>query len=198
MSMALALEYTQVWLREKNNWLPNQCGVQYEAIPAMDAGPFYVAVDDAGVETGNPDTDSLKETLTLTIGIWRRAEHLGRDKRGNLKLPHDHYLLGAYTLHDMERAVVVHKTTPYTGEATKNGLHKNYAFLVALNAYYNLPSAAGAKFTMPLAYMGRGRMEAIAVDDGAGSGATAWYGYRLRFRGLTREQKLREAAEAAG
>jgi hypothetical protein len=190
MSMPLALEHTQEWLREKNGWKDNECGVQYDALPMLqDAGQFYVAIDDAGVETGNELTDSIKEILTLTIGIWRRQEHLSqRDRKSILKLPTDKYLLGSWTLFDLERTVLLPRL---------NGLHANYAFVTALNLRYNLPDEDfGATFILPLFYRGRGRMETYGVDDG---GATqCWYGYRLRFRGLAREQKLRSASWAQG
>lgn len=190
MSAALALEFTQEWLRTKNGWKHNQCGVQYEAMPALDAEDFYVAIDDLGTEPGNELTDSLKEIFSFQIGIWKRAEHLGiKDLRGELKLPQDQYVIQAYTLHDLERAVVV---------PGQNGLHANYEFLEALNARYNLPSSIlGALFNRPLFYKGRGRMEPMGVDDG--NTTKAWYGYRLRFRGLDREQKLRNSdTDASG
>jgi hypothetical protein len=187
--MALALEHTQEWLREKNGWKFNECGVNYDALPMLqDAGQFYIAIDDAGVEVGNELTDSVKEVLTLTIGIWRRSEHLSqRDRRFELKMPIDKYLLGSWTLYDLERVVML----PYL-----NGLHANYSYLSSLNTRYNLPDADyGATFIRPLFYKGRGRMETYGVDDG-GSIQT-WYGYRLRFRGLDREQKLRRVANDA-
>jgi hypothetical protein len=188
MSAALALEHIQEWLRAKNGWKSNQCGVQYEAMPALDAEDFYVAIDDLGTEPGNELTDSLKEIYSFSIGIWKRAEHLSiKDLRGNLKLPQDEYLLKSYTLHDMERAVVV----PAGG-----GLHANYLFLESLNNRYNLPDATlGAAFNRPLFYKGRGRMEPLGVDDG--NTTKAWYGYRLRFRGLDREQRLRDSSTQA-
>ena len=194
MSMALALEYTVDWLRDKNGWTVQQCGVQYDAIPAMDAGPFYVAVDDAGVESGDASTDSLKEILTITIGIWRRPEHLMKDKRGILKLSTDKYLIGAYTLAELERAVLIHNSAI----PGKNGLHHNWAFVNGINARYNLPQdQLGAGFITPLSYRGRGRMESIAIDNGSTDPA-AFFGYRLRFRGLMREMKLRAATHAVG
>lgn len=185
MSSALALEHMQEWLRDKNGWKQNQCGVQADAMPALDAEDFYVAIEDTGIETGNEATDSIKEIYSFQIGIWKRAEHLGiKDLRGQLKLPQDQYVVQAYTLHDLERAVMV---------SGANGFHANYSFLESLNFRYNLPdSTLGAAFNRPLFYKGRGRMEPMGVDDG--NSTKAWYGYRLRFRGLDREQKLRDTA----
>lgn len=194
MSMALALEFTAEWLRDKHGWTVQQCGVQYDAIPAMDAGPLYVAVDDAGVESGDASTDSLKEILTITIGIWRRPEHLMKDKRGILKLPTDKYLIGAYTLAELERTVLVHNSAI----AGKNGLHHNWAFVNGINARYNLPNdQEGAGFITPWSYRGRGRMESIAIDNGSQQ-PDSWFGYRLRLRGLQRETKIRAATDASG
>jgi len=190
MSMSLALEHCQQWFREQNDWKNNECGVNYDALPMLqDAGQFYVAIDDGGVETGNETTDSILEVLTLTIGIWRRKEHLTqRDRLAQLKLPSDKYLLGSWTLSDLERTVLLPRF---------NGLHTNYAFLEGLNTRYNLPSEDyGARFYRPLIYKGRGRMETFGVDDGGAE--QIWYGYRLRFRGLHREQKLRSINDAQG
>lgn len=190
MSMSLALHGIVQWFRTKNGWKENECGAQYDATPQLfEAGQFYVAVDDGGVGTGNETTDSLKEILDITIGIWRRSEHLSqRDRKGVLKDPIDKYLIGAYTLADLDRSVIVPKY---------NGLHNNYTFLTYLNSYFGLPNEDdGASFIRPLNYKGRGRMETFGVDDG-GSVIT-WYGYRLRFRGLDREQKLRNTSHALG
>lgn len=197
MSMALVLEHTQEYLREKYGWKPNQCGVSFRSEPQLqDAGDFYVAIEDNGVEAGNVETDSLKEICNITVGIWRRPEHLVRDMRGNLSLQFDKYLIGAWTLHQLERAIMVHKTI--AGTASLFGLHANYTFLSELNARYNLPSEDnGAKFITPLFYRGRSPMETVALDS-TGDSINAWFGYKLRFRGLSREQKLRGTTDAIG
>lgn len=189
MSMALALEYGVEWLREQHGWKYNECGVQQDALPALDAGPFYISLDDGGVESGLPDTDCLAETLSMLVGIWRRPEHLTKMLRGQLKLPNDKWLAGVFTLHEMERKVIIHK---------QKGFHRNYDFVNALNTRYNLPHETnGAKFINPWVYLGRGRMETVGITDDSDRGQS-WYGYRLRFRGLGRIQKLREATDAIG
>ena len=195
MAMALALEYMTEWLRSKNNWKPSECGVQPEAQPALDAGSFYIALDDGGVEvTGNDETDSLKETLNITIGIWRRPEHLNKSIRGNLSLNTDKYLIGSWTLHDFERKIVIHRRETGT---VKLGFHRNYLFLSALNTRYNLPDPLyGADFKTPLLYKGRSKLESLALDGG--TDIQAWYGMRLRFRGLDRTQKLSGETDAIG
>lgn len=197
MSMALALEFARDWLIEKNGWDVHKCGVHFDAIPPLEASsaaPFYISIDDAGVETGNELTDSLKEILSITIGIWRRPEHLSPDRRGIMKLPSDLYLAGTVTLNDLERLVIVHKSA---SGAVKNGLHRNYQFVSALNSRYNLPDAAlGDAYKFPFIYRGRGRMETIGLDGS--SDITLWYGYRLNFRGACREQKLRDATDCIG
>lgn len=190
MSMAFVLEHTAEWLRKYNGWKHNECGVQFDAVPMLqNAGQFYIAVDDAGVETGNDTTDSIKEVLSITLGIWRRSEHLSqRDKRGELKLPFDKYLAGAYTLHDLERAVLIPRL---------NGIHANYEYVNELNTRYSLPDPDnGGVFHLCFMYKGRGRIETYGVDDG--NTVQTWYGYRLRFRGLTREQRLRSGTQAQG
>lgn len=182
MSMALALEGIQNWLRDRNGWKPNECGVQYDALPGFDSGQFYVAIDDAGVEAGSPNTNSIKETLSITIGIWKRPEHLAGMRKGQLKLPLDKYLLGSWTLHQLERQVIIRQL---------HGLHANYEFMNYLNSINFLPDdLEGAKFNQPLFYGGRGRMDTVAVDAKGLSDPVAWIGYRLRFRGLVREQRL--------
>lgn len=194
MSMALVLEHTQEWFRAKYGWTPNQCGVQFNAQPTLSAGQFYVAIEDAGVESGNDSTDSLKEIINLSIGVWRRPEHLRNDLRGNLKLPMDKYLLGSWTLHDLERAVLLHRTL---GDKSLHGLHGNWGFRTAINTRYNLPDPDhGAEFSGVFMYRGKGPMETLGLDDG--NNVHTWFGYRLRFRGLWREQKFRIATDAIG
>lgn len=188
MTMALALEFTQEWFREKYGWKWNECGVQFQSIPAYSAGAFFVSIDDGGVEAGRDDTESLMEVLSINIGIWRRREHLMKDQLGNLKLPQDNYLVGAKTIHYLERQVILNKW---------HGLHKNYVFMTALNERYELPSPNhGANFHMPFVYRGRGSMETQTLSDSNGS-EQIWYGYRLRFRGLAREQVLHQSSSSS-
>lgn len=192
--MAFALEYTAEWFRDKYAWKVDQCRVFPGAEPPLDAmGPWFIGIDDAGVETGNDTTDSLKEICTIQIGIWRRLEHLTKILRGQIKLPTDKYVLGAFTLHEMERSVIVCRG----GGEPSYGLHANYNFLAGINSRYSLPhDILGANFHFPFVYKGRGPMEERGYDqDGR---AIVWSGYRLRFRGLAREQKLRGSGIAIG
>ena len=193
MSMDLVLEGVQEWLREKYSWANNQCAVQYNAEPTVDSGQFFVGIDDAGVEESSGDTDCLAEIFSIQIGIWRRPEHIVPDRRGKLKLNTDKWLLGAKTLASLEQKIKIHNS----GQSGKNGLHRNYAFKDYLNSYWSLPSSTqGSIFVSPLIYGGRTRMETVGLLDG--SNPKAFYGYRLRFRGLLRTQKLRSADDAIG
>jgi hypothetical protein len=198
MSMAFGLEYAMEYLREKNGWEPNQCGVQYDLQPPAEAGDFYVALDDGGIEAGTDATPSLKEILNINVGIWRKPEHLAqRDQTGNLSLPLDNYVLGAYTLHDLERRVVV-----YNSDQKKYGFHHNWELMNGLNSRYKLPDTDnGGTFCTPLFYRGRGKMEFIGTEVSGPSETSdtqPWYGYRLRFRGLLREQRVANSAYALG
>lgn len=192
MSMALVLRFTRDWLREKNGWDHTQCGVQAMAEPPYEAAsPFYIGLEDGGVEPGNELTDSLKETLSITIGIWRKPEHLGHDLAAGLTLPQDQYLLGSLSLYEIERAIIVHKS--FTG-SVKNGLHGNYQFVQDLNAAYNLPDESlGAGFIGCWKFRGRGGVEPLGREDGQ-----AWIGFKLRFRGVWREQKQRLINDTIG
>lgn len=189
MSMAFSLQFGAEWLRAKYGLQPQQCGVQYEALPPNDAAPYYIALDDAGIEAGPENTEALTEILNWTVGIWRKPEHLNlKDKRGDLQLPIDKYLLGAYTLHDLERKVIVDRPGNKLW-----GFHKNWAFMRALNERFSLPHAQdGDVFFTPMTFRGRGRMEMLGIDRGVlGDGSIdvqTWFGYRYRFRGLMRTQ----------
>lgn len=189
MTMALALEFTQEWFRDKYGWEWNECGVRFQAEPTFSTGQFFISIDDGGVEAGPEDTESLKEKLSLSVGVWRRREHLMNDQLGNLKLPEDHYLVGSKTLHKLERMIILNN---------QFGLHKNYSYMEALNDRYELPSSIhGAEFRFPWTYLGRGPMETQVLIDSSNR-EQIWYGYRLRFRGLSREQKLHNSSYALG
>lgn len=196
MSMAMALEFVRDWLREKNGWNYTNCGVHQDAEPSLEAAsPFYVSIDEAGVESPDSETDSLKETLSIRIGIWRKPEHLFQDKRGILKLPSDIYLTGSFALAEIERKIIVHKMA---AGAQKHGLHRNYQFVQALNQRYNLPDEGlGDKFNFPFRYLGKGAMEELGLINSQGNVQT-WIGYRLRFKGLAREQKMRQITDCIG
>src|SRR5687768_9998809 len=200
MGMSLALEFMVEWLRDKYDLQSNACGIQPESHPAFDAGRTYISVDDDGVEGGREDTDSLKETLSVTVGIWIRSEHLMKDRQGAVLKPSERYIEGARTLYDLEKMVKVHQSSSGSGLLTVNnrhGFHGNYAFMSALNSRYALPDPEkGADFKSPLRYRGRGRLEPLALQDG--QKVQAWLGFRLRFRGLYREQKFRTENDAIG
>lgn len=201
MSSALALEFMQVWFRDKMSWDHTKCGVQHNALPSLNGGHFFMAFDEGGVTSGNPQTDSLKEQHSFTVGIWKRPEHLTKDLRHTLKMPQDVYLAQSWTLYTLERAAIVSRnaTVSSTSPTPLYGLHLNYLFLRMLNEYYNLPDGEiGAEFITPLYYRGRGPMEIIDLADEGDSKPNAWYGYRLRFEGLVREQKLRSSTDALG
>ena len=195
MTMAYVLEYAQEYFRAKYSWKSNQCGVQFDALPPAEAGPFFVAIDDGGVEAGDDRTASLKEIINITIGIWRKPEHLAqKDRKGNLALPLDKYLIGAYTLHDLERLVIA-----YNPNEKSFGLHDNWVFMNELNTRYNLPGINGGQFATPLRYRGRGRMEFIGIESSTvGQDAQPYFGFRLRFRGLLREQVTNNSSYSLG
>lgn len=190
MSMALVCEGLQSWFREKYQWKPNQCGVQKDGIPAADAGPFFVSIVDRNVEAGNEETDSLKETCNVSIGIWRKPEHLMSDRKGMNVHPNDKYLTGIWTLYALERAVLVPRH-----QGNRWGVHKSYDFLNYLNTLYSLPSEDyGDAFKTPLAYRGRTQQQTIAYYEN--NNEQVWLGYYLQFRGCYREQALRYSDRA--
>lgn len=194
MTMPMVLQYAQEWFRDKYLWKPNQCGVQHQAQPAYDAGSFYVAIDDAGVRAGEEETESLLEICSITVGIWRRKEHFTQSQIGNLKLEEDKYLVGAYTTAKLERCVLVNN---FHGQGNLYGLHKGYDFMNGLNARFDLPNEEdGGGFTKPFVYGGRGPMESITISHKNGDGT--WFGYRLSFRGLRREQGLHSTTYGLG
>lgn len=192
MSMALVLEYLPIWLRQKNGWQKNQCDSSYRGYPTADAGQFFVGVDEVLVETGNSENESLEETLTIQVSVWRRPEHLMHDRRNKIKDKEDRYLAGIYTLHRLERAVLVHGAK--TG---LNGLHNNYSFVNDLNTYFELPdNSLGDVFLSRFTFKGRGRNEEILVPTARDE--QMFIGYTLRFSGLKRIQKIRNINHALG
>lgn len=195
MSTGMALEFTRDWLRDKYGWNYTNCGVHFDAVPPLEcASPFYISIDDGGVESDDSDTDSLKEIVSIRVGIWRKPEHLHQDLRGMMKLPNDLYVFGTKTLEMIERQIVVHKSaTAYE----KHGLHRNYQFVNALNTRYNLPEELlGDKFKHPFRYRGKGQMEELGMVGK--TGVQTWLGWRLRFRGLSRTQKMRLGTDPIG
>lgn len=187
MSLGMGLHGVRDWLRSQYGWKENQCGVQYQCLPPASADNFYIAIDDAGVETGPEETDALTEVLNIEIGAWRRPGGKPADRLGMLKLPQDLYLAAVHTNTDLERAVI----TPTGASRDKGGLHKNYGAMNFINTLFRLPDAdLGAGFMEPLHFRGCGRFESITVP-GKSSDPDVFYGRRLRFRGLKRIQKVR-------
>lgn len=195
MTMPFALQFVEEWYQDKYGWKPSQCRVYPEAKPPLDCmESWFIGIDDIGIESGPDTTDSLKEICSIQIGVWRRYEHLIKNLSGIIKLPTDKYLLGAFTLYEMERKVLVCRSE---GEPLY-GLHQNWNIVSGINSRYNLPhDILGDGFKYPFAYRGRGQMEEIGYPDDRGN-VRVWAGYRLRFRGLAREQKLRGSNVAIG
>lgn len=187
MSMGMGLHGIQDWLRQEYGWKANQCGVQYRCLPPATAGDYYVAIDDAGVETGPEETDALTEILSPEIGIWRRPSGKPADRLGLLKLPEDIYLNSIYSNTNLERMVIC----PTREDTSKGGLHMNWGFVTFLNSKFELPSAdLGAGFLSPLIFRGFSRFETVGIP-GKSNDPDVFYGRRLRFRGLKRIQKVR-------
>lgn len=187
MSMGMGLHGVRNWLREQFGWKENQCGVQYQCIPPAIGEQYYIALDDAGVETGPEETDALTEILNLEIGVWRRPGGKPADRLGLLKLPTDLYLNNIYSNTQLERMVIV-----ATGPVKQSGgLHMNWRLPLFINELFKLPNDdEGAGFLGALTFRGYSRFESIGIP-GQGNDAVAYYGRRLRFRGLKRIQNVR-------
>jgi len=177
MSMGMGLHGTRDWLRKEHDWKENRCGVHFQCIPPATADQYYVALDDAGVDAGPEDTDALTEILNLEIGVWRRPGGKPADRLGLLKLPSDLYLANIYTNTELERLVIL-------------SLHQNWKIWTFINTLFKLPDDdLGAGFQDRFVFRGYSRFESIAIPGG--NDATAFYGRRLRFRGLKRVQNVR-------
>jgi len=181
------------YFRTSYSWKVSQCDITFNATPVSSSmDNFFVALDVVGAEGGSPMTDSLKESFTLVIGIWRRMLHYQKDRKGLMATPSDIYLDTAVELAELEQKVKVQRTDP-----ALYGLHNNYTFLKYLNEQYNLPSETlGDKFTTPLSYLGSGPFETAGTNSG--SSDIPWTGIKLRFKGCMKEQKLRTTTSARG
>lgn len=173
MSMAMALQGTRDYLRTTNTWDYKTCGIQFESKPPNIAGQWYVALDDAGVDTGPDNTDALTENFSIDVGIWRRPGGLPNDRQGELQKVDDIYLANIQSLHDLERLVI-------------SQLHNNWTMISTINTQFSLDNTTLMPFNMPWIYRGRSKMEGVTLADGT---ARAFLGRRLRFRGMRRIQK---------
>lgn len=192
MSMGMALEGICGYLQREYDWDHNQCDVQLETLPPASCGRFFIGIDDAGCIAGDSQTDSLKETLEIEIGVWQRSGGMTSDRMGQIKLPENKYLKNTKALDKLIRLVVVPKANSSGG-----GLSANYRLLKYINEKFSLPNEEnGPGFITPLFSAGYGRLLTITIDGG--SGPIAFYGRKLRFRGLTREQLLRGSRSTTG
>lgn len=179
MSMGMALEGVRDWLRDKNGWTNQECGVMFRCVPPNRAGQKFIAIDDGGVETGPANTYGLTEIYNIEIGIWRRPGHLPKDMLGQAMLPEDLYLPEISTLNDLERRVIF-------------WLHFKKELPPYLNAKYGLPDEGrGDIFQEMLTYRGRTKVETAQPDEG--QPGLVFIGRKLRFRGLKRIQKITDS-----
>jgi hypothetical protein len=173
MSIGMVLEATRDWLRARNSWKFDQCGVCDEGYPFEKSGQLFVGIDEDGVTAGPANTYGLTETFQLSIAVWRRPGHLPKDMYDQMVIPEDRYLPELSTLHQLERRVMF-------------WLHHRWEFLNYINEKYKLPDAGrGDKFTEALTFAGSSKKEVYVVREGV-----AYMGRRLRFRGLKRIQKI--------
>ena len=175
MSMALVLEGIRDFLRSENGWKKGECDIRQGGVPTETSRAFYVAIDDAGVETAGADQHYLKEIYSIEIAIWTETGSLPADMSGLAQLASDKYTIGRETLDNLERAII-------------GQLHQEQDPRNQINTQFNLP-AEGCIFLMPMIYSGRPRNEIIGAAR-RGSQIAQWLGRRLRFRGFDRIQKI--------
>jgi hypothetical protein len=177
MAMSMILEGVRDFLQKENGWDKHRCGIQQGGLPPAVTRGFYVALDDAGVETSPPENHYLKEIYTIEVAVWRETAPISADLSGIAQLKSDQYIKGAATLHDIERKVI-------------RSIHHNQALRNAINGQFVLPGSDGDLFLLPLIYTGRGRNELQGVFAQNQQQSAQWLGRRLRFRGATRNQKI--------
>lgn len=172
-AMSLVLEGTRDYLKTQNSWDTTQCEIQDQGTPPAVAGEFFVALDDGGVETQGEDSELLREIQLIEISVWRRLGGYAPDKVGVMLLDTDIYRNTIETLSTLERKVV-------------SQVHGDWALRVAINTQFGLPDATlGGEFTSSFRYKGRSRPERVVIPDAEDD---VYLGYRLRFRGMLRNQ----------
>jgi len=175
MSMGMALEGTRDYLRTQQSWTYKEIGIQFRNLPPAVAPQAYVALDDGGVSTQRSNDYFLRESLTITIGVWRRMSEYPKDVSGQLLIPSNIYQPLVKSLEDLERLVI-------------DDLHTAHALTSAINTQFSLPDATlGDKYTGHLSYTGRTTNETLALPE---SPDVVFIGRRLRFQGLTRLQPV--------
>lgn len=175
MSMAMALSVRD-FLRKENGWDVNRCDIQQGGTVPDIARQFYVTLDDAGVQTGPAENYYLKEILSIEVGIWVETGHIPADMSGHAQLKNDDYIKGTVTLDDMERAIIAQ-------------LHHREEPRNQINEQFGLPGDDGDIFLLNFVYGGRPRNEIQGVFQNQNR-VGQWLGRRLRFGGLTRNQKI--------
>jgi hypothetical protein len=184
--MAMALEGTRDFLLGHNAapWHAMAaddrikfCGIQDGGVPPPMSPAFYVALDDAGVDSGPENNDYLKEILKITVSVWREAGRMPKDYRGKMFTKDDLYLAQIYTISDLERLVL-------------GALHRSFPCRVAINAQFRLPALQRGEASFDGCWIYRGRTRAEVAVDGEGQSARAIVGMRLQFRGLHRNQAV--------
>lgn len=182
MSMAMALEGTEAYLRSVLQMSKDQISIQLNTEPPPMAGQWFIGIDDAGVDARATGNDAyFYEVYSIEIGIWKRPGQFPKDRREELIKVRNLYVPELETLESLERKVLT-------------VLHKSHNWRRAVNEQFNLPvGGSGDVFSNPWRYVGRGKNEKLIAET-ENSNGDAWIGRRLRFTGADRLQYVESQA----
>lgn len=172
MSMEALLIATVRHLREELRYTTQQCDIQPDGRPPATMGEFYVAIDEAGVQSN--EKTHLRETFSITVTITRRTAPTPRDRRGSL------YADRSRALAAIERPVIV-------------AVHNNQTLRALANAELGAPQEnLGDQILQPLWYAGRSRTRYESAEwcGAGGNDNDAFMVRTLNFQGGLRVQAM--------
>lgn len=176
--MAMLLEGTRDYLREKMPLKATECDVQHDSMPPWPSGQFYVTLEDNGTASGPDVSYYLKEIFSVDIGIWRRPGPLQKDRWGTFQFRDNQYLGSVQTLDRIERRII-------------ELLHNKPAAMVDLNNRFGLPNEeAGDRFSAYFRYRGRSGMENKFPPEQGASDDIMFIGRTMSFTGSMRLQSV--------
>ena len=181
MSLAIILDVTAEYLRQRNNWSKGQCRVCAGGFPVGEswASPMFIGLDEASTTFGDyRNQRQLQETDAIEVSIWRKSGQFPPDRQGMLIDNNNPYLQTMLLPYDVERAII-------------GQLHENTEIMAKANERSNSGTAStGSDFCLPLKCLRRAKHRLETIDTGQGGDPIPYVVRSLTFGGMYRLQSV--------
>ena len=175
----IVLQAVRDRLRSLYSWTKQQCAIRERGFPSPTSGQFFIGIYGTAMSgTGGENDYFLRQNHTLDVAIWRQTSVNPKDQSGDI-----------YEITDSRRPAI--ETLDRLESKVTQALHQNQELRAACDAIAvtDQDTFGRESFKTPLVYLGWNGHEPFSLPGGGPDGRT-FVGRRIRFRGLTRVQRI--------